>query len=214
MFTAVFFALAVYLVYRELNLLPADSKSGLLKSRRQSPKLIQAIDYAGRLFADHKYLAAEKAYLSVLKMDHKNVPAYTRLGIIYTRLKNLPDAIECFQIVSQLNPSAGSFYNLGLIYYENKNWVKSVAAFEKSIMFEPTATRYIGLAKSYQRMASTGKMLQALEQACTLEPSKHHLSLLAEAYSKAKQPDKAKEVRAKMEGLPQKSESIRRLSHS
>jgi tetratricopeptide (TPR) repeat protein len=47
---------------------------------------------------EKKYLRAEKALLTILKLDQKNAAAYNRLGILYSRQKEYKDAIECFEI--------------------------------------------------------------------------------------------------------------------
>jgi tetratricopeptide (TPR) repeat protein len=141
------------------------------------------VDFADRLFTEKKWLAAEKAYLSVLKVDHKNITAYSHLGIIYSTQKNMPDAIECFEIVARLSPSGASFQNLGLAFYDNKNYVKSIAAFEKAVMFEPTSQRYVGLSKSWRKLMNAPKEITSLEKAAELDPSAKVLELLAEAYA-------------------------------
>ncbi len=174
---------AVLLLRRELghfnvSSLPAQP----LAVAKSAPQLTQLVLYADRLYEEKKWLAAEKAYLKVLKIDHKHAAAYGHLGVIYSAQKNLPDAIECFEIAARLKPGGGTYQNLALGYYENHNYMKAVAAFDKSIMFEPTASRYIGLSKGYKRISNTVAMISALEHAAELDPSKRVLSLLADAY--------------------------------
>lgn len=183
MFTVVFFILAVALVYRQLtSSSPKAAPKAVVPAKKASPRLLQMIDFANRLWREKKYSPAEKAYLEIIKFDHKNVLAYTRLGMIYSRLKNYDEAVECFQMAAQLAPSASSYNNLGLIYFENKNHIKAVAAFEKAIMFEPSAERYLSLAKTYQKIASWPKMVSALENAVEISPTKDNLWMLAEGY--------------------------------
>ena len=50
----------------------------------QDVALDTLLDTAGRYYAEKNYLAAEKAYLKVLKVDHKNSLAYSRLGFVYS----------------------------------------------------------------------------------------------------------------------------------
>ena len=45
-------------------------------------RLESLLEIAGRFYAEKNFLAAEKAYLKVLKVDHKNSLAYSRLGFI------------------------------------------------------------------------------------------------------------------------------------
>ena len=163
-----------------------------LAPRRPTPQLTTAVSYADRLFAEKKWLAAEKAYVAVLKLDHKNLTAYSHLGIIYSTQKNFADAIECFQIGVRLRPTASTHQNLAMAYYENRNYVKAISAYEKSIMFEPSAARYIGLSKAYRKVSNTTQVVASLEQAIALDDSPRIKDLLAAAYEDAGRPDDAK----------------------
>lgn len=180
----------------------ATSQAGLVP-RRVSPRLASLIDYADRLYFEKKWLAAEKAYLGVLKLDHKNVTAYTHLGIIYSTQKNFADAIECFQITVRLKPCATTHQNLGLAYYENRNYMKSIAAFDKAIMFESSAARYLALAKAYQKVRDTAHALTALERAAELELSKRTIEPLAEAYIAAGRLEDAQALRRRLQAAQQ-----------
>lgn len=144
---------------------PSTALPAVIAPKAPSPRLKQLSDYADRLYSERKWLAAEKAYLNVLKLDHRNVTAYSHLGVIYSTQKNYADAIECFQIAARLRPSGATLQNLGLAFFDNHNYMKAVAAYEKAIMFEPTALRYIGLAKSYRRLANLPAALEALDKA-------------------------------------------------
>jgi len=173
---------AVVFLNRQLATLAVASVAGQPTTHKSLPQLTQLVLYADRLYGEKKWLAAEKAYLKVLKQDHKNAAAYGHLGIIYSTQKNLPDAIECFEIAARLKPSGSTYQNLALGYYENHNYMKAIAAFDKAIMFEPTATRYIGLSKAYKRITNVDQMIMALEKASELDPSARILHLLAAAY--------------------------------
>ena len=175
----------------------------------KSPQIIQLTEYANRLYSEKKWLSAEKAFLNVLKLDHKNVSAYSHLGIIYSRQKNTLDAIECFEIAARLRPSASSYQNLGMAYYENKNYVKSVSAFDKSLMFEPSVSRYIGLSKAKKQLADPNGTIRALEQAALIEPTERILLLLEGAYNDGKRRDEARVVKDRIAALRQNSGGLR-----
>ena len=179
-------AAAVFILHRQLvaMALGSSTATGLVPAQ-VSPQLSRLVEYANRLYAERKWLAAEKAYLNVLKQDHNNLTAYSHLGIIYSTQKNLPDAIECFEIAARLKPGAGSYQNLGLAYYENHNYMKAVAALEKANMFEPSASRYVGLAKAYSRLKDHDRMIASYERATQLDPSERFQKLLREAYREA-----------------------------
>ncbi len=190
----VFFASATYWLARSLARLGRRPAKGTVTASPASQQLDQLTKYAARLYAERQYLAAEKAYLKVLKLSHKDKLAYSRLGLIYMALKNYPDAVECLGIAAQLAPSATAYYNLGSAYHENHNYIKAIAAIEKAIMFEPTALRYTGLAKAYAKVANQSKVVASLEKAVALERNKKNLTLLAEAYAAQHEPRRAEEA--------------------
>jgi tetratricopeptide (TPR) repeat protein len=183
--------LAFLILHRQMRALETGTPSSSLAPHQPSPRMVQMATYADRLYAEKKWLAAEKAYLGLLKLDHKNVTAYSHLGIIYSTQKNMADAIECFQIAVRLRPSGVTYQNLALSYFDNHNYIKSIAAFEKAIMFEPTAQRYMGLGKSQRKLHNLPQTIAALEKAAELEPSRRILQLLAEVYSEAERKDEA-----------------------
>src|SRR5690606_29119171 len=96
-----------------------------------SEKLDQLWAIAQESIRDKKYLRAEKALLTILRVDERNATAYNRLGILYAKQQAYKDAIECFEIAQSLAPSASSLHSVGLIYYETKNDQKAALAFEQ-----------------------------------------------------------------------------------
>ena len=173
---------AVIFLHRQLAAYSGLAAPVGLAAKRPSPQLQQMVEYADRLYRERKWLAAEKAYLKVLNIDHKNATAYTHLGIIYSTQKNLADAIECFILAARLKPSSSTFQNLGLAYYENHNYIKSIAAFEKANSFDVTAAHYMGISKAYKKLNDSEKMLEAIERAAELEQTPKILHILAEGY--------------------------------
>ncbi len=204
-------AAAFVLLYRHLASIEPGTVPNIAP-RRVSQRLQQMTDYADRLYGEKKWLAAEKAYLQVLKIDHKNVTAYSHLGIIYSTQKNMPDAIECFAIATRIHPSGVTFQNLGLAYFDNRNYVKSIAAFEKAIMFEPSVHRYVGLSKSHQKLHNTAGAIDALEKAAGLDASPKILSQLADAYAQAGRKDDAAATQAKAKGQTPEATTVDRAT--
>ena len=72
-------------------------------------RLESLLEIASRYYAEKNYLASEKAYLKVLKVDHKNSLAYSRLGFIYSHFGQVDDAIDCFQIVADNYPNSAMY---------------------------------------------------------------------------------------------------------
>jgi tetratricopeptide (TPR) repeat protein len=146
-------------------------------------RLETLLDMAGRYYAEKNYLAAEKAYLKVLKVDHKNSLAYSRLGFIYSHFGQVDDAIECFQIVADNYPNSASYYNLSMMLFKNRRFKRSAQALERSIDMEETPARLVALARVYRVMGSYDKQIKTLKRSLELEPDGVSImQLLAEAY--------------------------------
>lgn len=183
-----------------------------------SEKLDRLWDVAQESLREKKYLRAEKALLTILRVDERNATAYNRLGILYAKQQAFKDAIECFEIAQSLEPSASSLHNVGLIYYETEQYDKAALAFEQALaMEEGLAARHIAYAKVQEKLGNDRKMIAALERAVELEQNPQTLNILADAYDRTGQPELAQDLReksAKMiipQGQPKRIRQPRRV---
>lgn len=151
--------------------------------RRLGDKLGKLWDIAHQGMRENRLLRAEKALLTILKIDQKNAAAYNRLGILYAKQREYKDAIDCFEIASSFEPTASSLHNLGLIYYETENYPKAAVAFEHALTLEDNlAARHIAYAKVQEKLNNQKLMIVELEKAVELEPNKESYTLLLNAY--------------------------------
>lgn len=151
--------------------------------RRISDKLGKLWDIAHQGMRENRFLRAEKALLTILKIDERNAAAYNRLGILYAKQKEYKDAIDCFEIASSIEATPSSLHNLGLIYYETENYEKAAIAFEHALKLEDElAARHIAYAKVQEKLGNDKLMLRELERAAELEPNKETFHLLIKAY--------------------------------
>ena len=181
-----------------------------LHSPQVANRLKKLWEYVENNIRDKRYNAAEKALLSILKLDHKNTVAFNRLGILYARQKNFADAIECFEIASSITPTVASLYNLGLVYYEHGDYSQAANSFEKVVDLEPTAPRYIAFAKALNKLNQPKKMMTALEKAVELQKNIRHLELLAQVYERNSISEKAEKTRAEIARMRAKTNRRRR----
>src|SRR6059058_3327601 len=152
-------------------------------SRRVGDRLGKLWDIAHQGMRENRFLRAEKALLTILKIDEKNAPAYNRLGILYAKQKEYRDAIDCFEIASSIESTPSSLHNLGLIYYETENYEKAAVAFEQALKLEDNlAARHVAYAKVQEKLGNDRVMFQQLEKAAELEPNKETFTLLYKAY--------------------------------
>lgn len=152
-------------------------------SRRVGDRLGKLWDIAHQGMRENRFLRAEKALLTILKIDERNAAAYNRLGILYAKQKEFKDAIDCFEIASSIEATPSSLHNLGLIYYETENYEKAAVAFEQALKLEDgLAARHVAYAKVQEKLGNDKLMFQELEKASELEPNKETYTLLYKAY--------------------------------
>jgi tetratricopeptide (TPR) repeat protein len=192
MYAIVLLCALAYIVYRhgknselEMAIIP----------RRIGDRLTRLWEIAHHGMRENRLLRAEKALLTILKIDEKNAAAYNRLGILYAKQHEYKDAIDCFEIASSIEPSASSLHNLGLIYYETENYQKAATAFEEALRMEDNlAARHIAYAKVQEKIGNDKLMLHELERAAELEPNRESYTLLAKAYDSQGMTNEAAEV--------------------
>lgn len=147
---------------------------------------------------EKKYLRAEKALLTILRVDERNATAYNRLGILYAKQQAFKDAIECFEIAQSLEPSASSLHNVGLIYYETGDYIKAGLAFEQALEIEnDLSARHIAYAKVQEKLGNEKKMIESLERAVEIDPIPQTLNILADAYERVGQGELSLDLREK-----------------
>lgn len=152
-------------------------------SRKVGERMGKLWDIAHQGMRENRFLRAEKALLTILKIDEKNAAAYNRLGILYAKQKEYRDAIDCFEIASSIEATPSSLHNLGLIYYETENYQKAAIAFEQSLKLEDNlAARHIAYAKVQEKLGNTKLLISELQKAVELEPNKESYTLLHKAY--------------------------------
>lgn len=171
-------------------------------SRKVGDRLGKLWDIAHQGMRENRFLRAEKALLTILKIDEKNAAAYNRLGILYAKQKEYRDAIDCFEIASSIEATSSSLHNLGLIYYETENYEKAAIAFEQALKLEDQlAARHVAYAKVQEKLGNIKLMIQELEKAASLEPNKETYTLLQKAYSSNGMISEAEQVEDKLKKL-------------
>lgn len=181
-----------------------DEPSGV--TRRVGDRIGKLWDIAHQSMRESRFLRAEKALLTILKIDEKNAAAYNRLGILYAKQKEYRDAIDCFEIASSIESTPSSLHNLGLIYYETENYQKAAVAFESALKMESDlAARHVAYAKVQEQLGNTKLMIQELEKAAEMEPNREAYVLLIRAYRTAGMEAEADLLEDKLKKLISKS---------
>jgi tetratricopeptide (TPR) repeat protein len=188
-----------FLAYRSAKIRTTELSN---VSQRISDRMSKLWDIAQVGMRENRFLRAEKALLTILKIDQKNAAAYNRLGILYAKQKEYKDAIDCFEIASSIQPSASSLHNLGLIYFETENYDKAAQAFEMALNLESgLAARHIAYAKVQEKLGNQKLMIIELEKASELEPNPETLGLLLRAYDANDMHAEADVIKSKLDKL-------------
>src|ERR1700690_1949351 len=171
-------------------------------SRKVGDRLGKLWDIAHQGMRENRFLRAEKALLTILKIDDKNAAAYNRLGILYAKQKEFRDAIDCFEIASSIEATPSSLHNLGLIYYETENYEKAAMAFEQALKLEDNlAARHVAYAKVQEKLGDEKLMFQALDRAIEPEPNAETYTLLHRAYASRGMQAEADVIESKLKKL-------------
>lgn len=171
-------------------------------SKRIGQRLGKLWDIAHQSMRESRFLRAEKALLTILKIDEKNAAAYNRLGILYAKQKEYRDAIDCFEIASSIEATPSSLHNLGLIYYETENYPKAAIAFEQALKLEDTlASRHIAYAKVQEKLGNDKLMFESLNRAADLEANRESYELLLKAYRERGYDAEADQIEQKLSKL-------------
>lgn len=202
-------AVGIWVVFRHQD--PTEIRAEI--PSKFSDKLNQLWDIAQESLRDRKYLRAEKALLTILRVDERNATAYNRLGILYAKQHAYKDAIECFEIAQSLEPSASSLHNVGLIYYETENYDKAALAFEQALAMDDNhASRHIAYAKVQEKLGHTKRMITSLERAVEIEPSVQSYNILADAYERHGREADAESIRARLQRAATKQNTPQRVN--
>lgn len=204
---AIFGGITIWLFNRSTNAVERNQlPTGITE------KLDKLWQIAQEGLSEQKYLRAEKALLTILRVDERNAAAYNRLGILYAKQRAFNDAIECFEIAQSLEPSASSLHNVGLIYYETAQYEKAALAFEQAIEMESAlAARHVAYAKVQEKLGNHKKMIESLERAVELEPHPQSLKILADAYERTGDMELAEAINAKIKKIILPPEAPKRI---
>src|SRR3984957_3384964 len=199
MYAIVLLCIFGFLVFRHEHF---SERELAIVPRRLGDRLTKLWEIAHVGMRENRFLRAEKALLTILKIDEKNAAAYNRLGILYAKQKEYRDAIDCFEIASSIEATPSSLHNLGLIYYETENYEKASVAFEQALKLEDNlAARHVAYAKVQEKLGNEKLMFSALERAVDLEPNQETYTLLLKAYREHEMNAEADVIESKLKKL-------------
>lgn len=142
--------------------LPKNSQLNLFAGGKVV-KLNQLSEFEEALLLDeHGDKAAKEHYLKAIKVGDSVSDAYCNLGIIESKLRNFPKAIDSFTLSLKEDPRHfESHYNLANLYAELGNLPLAKVHYQISISIEPD------FPNSYFNLGLTLAMNQQIDEAVT-----------------------------------------------
>ncbi len=125
---------------------------------------------------EHNDKAAKEHYLKAIKEGDSVPDAYCNLGIIESRLKNFPKAIDCFTLSLKEDPRHfESHYNLANLYAEIGNMPLAKIHYQMSISIEPDfPNSYFNLGLTFAMNREINEAVNALLTYRRLSTSDDH----------------------------------------
>ncbi len=116
---------------------------------------------------------AEAMYLEVIRMDHRNAPAYYGLGLYYAAHNQREEAKQALAYAARIdkkNPEV--FLALGRINTEAGHYSEALEAFAKAAALDPANIEYpIGVGDAAMATEDYEQAATAFEAAVALEPA-------------------------------------------
>ena len=116
---------------------------------------------------------AKGLLLKALGIKPASVPALSKLGFIYLRDDNYPQAIDTYQKVAELEPQLpNAFFNLGYIYAVTGNYTKAKQMYAQVVQMEPAFLdeALFNLAMVQEQLGEHRQCLQSLKRAVEINP--------------------------------------------
>lgn len=134
---------ALYGRARKLETEYAKKKEKIAAAPEEAGQAIKALFFAAEEFFVAGNLAeAEKKYIEIISLDHKNIEAYKKLGEIYLERKNYDHAEETFLYILKLKADdIETLFDLGFLFKERGDFDKALKSFVRVVELEPTNPR-------------------------------------------------------------------------
>lgn len=196
------------------------SKADQLKSEKnkfdtaKDPAITANTRYAAGQFAESQgdLTNAARQYNDALRVDPKHAPTLYRLGQLYSKQKQFPQAIDAWtKYVKSTGDSAAGYSNLGFCYELAAKTTDAETAYKKGIARDP---KNQPCRVNYGLMlARLGKLDAASEQlAAVLAPAEVHYNLASVLESQGKTAAAKSEYRKALEINPGMIDAQTRLA--
>ena len=113
-----------------------EAKVGV-KTNKKNGEEDQWIEKGEKLYKQHDYDGASRAFQKAIAINPDNVEAWNSLGIVFNDVRNRNKAIECFKKAIAIDANySKAWVNLGSIYHTLNNTAKSIECYQKAIAID------------------------------------------------------------------------------
>jgi len=158
---------------------------------------VAILTYLGKCyFEEKKYAEAEEVVLKAKETAPNNVILNYLLGMIYEKQNKIDDAIDVFEYIVKLEPTASNYTRLGYYYALNQDYKSAEKQFDKALEKEPLNSEILYLAGlNYIDSKKYEKAKKVLEESLYLRPDFNEAKFyLALSYDKLKNFNKAEQL--------------------
>jgi Flp pilus assembly protein TadD len=117
--------------------------------------------------------SAKELLLKALDIKPPNVAVLSKLGFIYLRDNNYPQAIDIYQKVAELEPQQpNAFFNLGYIYAVTEEYTRAKEMYVRVVQLKPAFLdeALFNLAMVQEQLGERRQCLKSLKQALKINP--------------------------------------------
>ena len=147
-------------------------------------------------FGRKEWEEAEGLFMAVIELDPSHLDAHHKLGMLYMRLGDFPNAELFFNKLINLKKDPIYFSNLGAALYQQQRLVEAAEAYDNAIaMDDKRGNRLQSLAQVYHELDDHDKALKYFELAERRKPKDLTLKLiLADYYENLARAEEAAEM--------------------
>lgn len=161
-------------------------------------------------FARNEWKEAEALFLTVLELDEAHLDAHHKLGLLYMKQDDFPQAELFFSKLVNLKKDPVYFSNLGAALYQQQRLVEAAEAYEQALALDDRrAARLQSLAQVYFELGEDEKALHYFERAARRKPKDIGLKfILADYYERLERYESALEQLKKLAELDPYNEEV------
>lgn len=151
-------------------------------------------------FSRNEFDEAEPLFLAVIAADDSHLDAHHKLGMLYLKKGDFPNAELYFSKLVNMKKDPVYFSNLGAALYQQQRLVEAAEAYENAIALDNRrAARLESLAQVYYELGDDEKALKYFELAARKKPKDLGLKMLiAEYYERLERYEEAAEMLEKI----------------